>query len=163
MRQQLVSRSTCLVVCSLIFVSGCGSGGKPPPKLGELVPVTGTVTMDGQPLAKATVVFHPTEDSGFHGSQAVTDENGKYKLETDIGDGKMKEGALPGRYQVTVSRLVKPATGEVVTIDPKASVGPMTMGAVQSIPMRFSALAQTVLEADVKAGGAPIDFAIKKE
>src|SRR5262245_19465673 len=119
MRQQLVSRSTWLVVSSLIFVSGCGSGGKPPPKLGELVPLTGTVTMDGQPLAQATVRFHPTEESGFHGCQGTTDENGKYKLETDIGDGKMKEGALPGHYQVTVSRLVKPDTGEVVKFDPK--------------------------------------------
>ena len=41
--------------------------------------MTGVVTLDGEPLANATVLFHPT-DGGTRGGAGKTDENGAYEL-----------------------------------------------------------------------------------
>jgi hypothetical protein len=60
-----------LALAVVVCVSGCGKGPK-------LVPVSGTVTMDGQPLADAMVTFtytdHPRPAAGR------TDANGAFKL-----------------------------------------------------------------------------------
>lgn len=74
-----------LVVCGF----GCG-GAKP-------IPVHGTVTVDGKPLADAGVSFIPVGGKGrpaFGG----TDAAGKYRMTTESpGDG-----AFPGEYTVTI-------------------------------------------------------------
>ena len=53
--------------------SGCSSKGDRP----ELAPVAGTVTLDGKPLARATVVFHPEIGKV---SRAKTNDDGHYQL-----------------------------------------------------------------------------------
>jgi hypothetical protein len=60
--------------------------------------VEGTVTLDGKPLAKAKVSFHPTDEKGLVLS-AMTDEDGKYRLSV----GK-KDNAVPGTFRVTVEK-----------------------------------------------------------
>jgi hypothetical protein len=92
------------------------------PQLGE---VQGTVTLDGRPLARATVIFEPK--AGGHASRAVTDASGRYQL-VYLRDAT---GALVG------SHLVKVFTAS--EDDPK-----------ERIPARYNK--QSALTADVTTG-----------
>ena len=80
-----------LFLSSVVWSVGCGHGDRPP--LGD---VQGTVTLDGQPLARAKVTFRPV--AGGRTSYAFTDENGHYRLNflRDI------KGAIPGSHKVQI-------------------------------------------------------------
>ncbi len=79
------------IMCSLIFViAGCSSG----PDLGE---VTGTVRVNGQPLAYALVVFQPVDPPGAYGS-AYTDQQGQYRLLFS----RDRDGAPVGVHRVCI-------------------------------------------------------------
>ncbi len=60
-----------LVLTVTILVPACRHG----PDLGL---VQGTITLDGRPLAGATVIFEPK--TGGHASRATTDNSGHYQL-----------------------------------------------------------------------------------
>jgi hypothetical protein len=67
------------------------------------VPVSGRVTLDGQPLANATVTFTPAEASGARllpQSSGKTDEQGRFSLKVDTGQ---RSGAIVGLHRVRVS------------------------------------------------------------
>jgi hypothetical protein len=111
----------------LIFVSvtvamlalACRQRG---PELGD---VRGTVTLDGRPLARATVIFEPT--NGGHASKAVTDAVGRYQL-VYLRD---TTGAIVGSHVVKVSTASED--------NPK-----------ERVPARYNK--QSTLAADVKSG-----------
>ena len=81
---------------------GC-SGGKSGP---ATVPATGTVTLGGNPVEGASVVFYPdgADDSRLT-CQAVTDSAGHYEMRTHVGGGKFKSGIVPGKYTVAITKL----------------------------------------------------------
>jgi hypothetical protein len=77
-----------------LLAAGCG-GRKDRPPLGR---VSGKVTYNGEPLAKASVVFLPDQE-GIRSAMGETDEQGRYTLWTyDPGDG-----APVGKHKVTVT------------------------------------------------------------
>lgn len=86
--------------CSLV---GAGLVGCSKSRLEGLVPAEGVVTLNGEPVSGATVMFapkklDPTRSKGS--AQAVTDADGKFKMTTlDPGDG-----VFPGEYYVTVTK-----------------------------------------------------------
>ena len=86
--------------CSLV---GAGLVGCSKARIKGLVPVEGVVTLNGEPVSGATVMFapkkhDPTRPKGS--AQAVTDASGKFKMSTlDPGDG-----VFPGDYYVTVTK-----------------------------------------------------------
>ncbi|MDG1873855.1 MAG: carboxypeptidase-like regulatory domain-containing protein [Mariniblastus sp.] len=65
------------------------------------VPVSGTVTMDGKPIAGVAITFYPeaTESTSIVGpfSEAVTDSEGKFELKTRYGD----PGAVVGQHRIS--------------------------------------------------------------
>ncbi len=124
-----------LSVVSLLFVAGCSSDIKPPPKLPDTVKVTGTVTLDGKPAEGVSVRFAPRTDKGYHGAMGRTDASGNYELSTDIGNEKSRSGVIPGDYIIFLSRLVKP-DGSLVPADSKEP--PMMSGARDTIPLKYS-------------------------
>ncbi len=68
----------------------------------QVVPVSGTVTLDGQPLSGAHVSFQPRTDNQDRvgpGSYAVTDETGRYELRLATDD---RRGAIVGDHRVRV-------------------------------------------------------------
>jgi len=109
----------------LLFFSGCGGRG---PKLGQ---VQGTVTLDGQPLKHAAVIFEPK--AGGRASMAITDASGHYEL-IYLRDIK---GALLGSHKAKISTASED--------DPK-----------QRIPARYNR--QTTLTAEVTPGANQHNF-----
>lgn len=82
-----------LAVClALLLVSGCGGGSEV-----DLAAVTGTVTLDGKPLANAQVEFQPKAEGSP--SAAVTDAAGKYTLLYTSSQA----GALVGDHVVVIT------------------------------------------------------------
>jgi hypothetical protein len=82
--------------------AGCG-GGNP----FDTVPVTGTVTLDGQPVDGALVLFQPSGD--HKAASGTTDSSGKFTLTT----GNAGDGAMPGQYKVTVSKTKTEASADL--------------------------------------------------
>ena len=92
MNNCIMVRLCFLLLFSLPFVIGCGKGSH--------APVSGIVTVNGTPTANVRVVFAPmaTKDSTDSGppSVGVTDETGRYELETRDGSS----GAVVGTHKV---------------------------------------------------------------
>jgi hypothetical protein len=108
-----------LVAILVFLVAGCGRGDRP-----ELAPVEGAITLDGDPLAGATVVFTPVQGKK---SRAITDEKGHYEL-IYLRDIK---GAIPGEHTVTINTATEHQPEEL-------------------LPARYNR--QTELRAEVEAG-----------
>jgi len=87
------------LLCAGPLLAGCGGpSGAPTAVRALVVPVSGKVlSADGKPVANAWVVFNPKEIPG-HEANAPTNPDGSFRLSTF---GK-EDGAIPGRYVVTV-------------------------------------------------------------
>ncbi len=93
-------RARLILIGVLAALAGCSGGPK-------IVPVSGTVTLDGKPLANALVAFNPAAPAGKieaagPGSMGVTDEQGRYALKIIGTDGKTV-GAVVGEHRVRIS------------------------------------------------------------
>lgn len=75
-----------------VLCVGCGKGGP------SLVPVTGSVMVDGKPAEGATLIFFPKDASLTLIPSAQADASGKFSI---ITDGK--NGIPTGAYDVTVT------------------------------------------------------------
>lgn len=84
-----------LVACGLFIVAAVGCGG-PPADLPDIGAVSGVVTLDGQPLENARVMFTPDHSRP---SGAMTDANGRYEL---VFNEKIK-GAAVGKHKVRIT------------------------------------------------------------
>jgi len=81
-------RATLLIGGLVLVLAGCG---------GSAVPLTGTVTRDGQPLQGGVIAFEPEAGSGTTGAGANTAiKDGKFALPRD-------KALPPGKYVVRVS------------------------------------------------------------
>ncbi|HJZ58381.1 MAG TPA: DUF4198 domain-containing protein [Gemmataceae bacterium] len=81
----------------LVAALGCGGGPY------KVAPVSGTVTLDGKPLANAWVTFMPvgTKDNPDPGPTAAgkTDAQGKFTLAIEPG----RPGAVVGKHKVAIN------------------------------------------------------------
>lgn len=146
-----------LLVGALIL--GCheaGSTDETPPDYLNVVPVTGTVTLNGKPLATAVVTFLPPKWSASHGE---TDEKGAFELQT-----AGKPGILPGRYKVAISYLVS-ADGEPQGLGPRSAIAPPPGMATarEKLPPDISDFGRTTLTRTVPAEGGTFHFDIKAD
>lgn len=122
----MVSRFFPIVVC-LFVLAGCGSQTDRP----EIGLVSGVVTLDGEPLPEAGVLFSMP---GFRASRGLTDGSGQYEL-TYLRDIK---GAVVGEHTVTINRYA----GEGQRAKP--------------LPARYNT--ETTLIFDVQSGSNVADF-----
>ena len=127
-----------LLAASSVMASGCQSRAPGTP---DLAPVTGTVTIDGQPADKASVSFEGPDNKVSFGN---TDTTGRYELNY-IHQSK---GAAIGANTVKITTRIEAPPGA---------------GYVDPIPAKYNA--RTTLKADVKAGPNMINFELttKKE
>ncbi|MFM8827000.1 MAG: carboxypeptidase-like regulatory domain-containing protein [Actinomycetota bacterium] len=109
---------------------GCGSPARPP--LGE---VSGTVTLDGQPLQRALVTFVPIAGPG-RTSHAYTDSDGRYSL----AYLRNIPGADVGQHVVRITTVSEEFRGR------------------ERLPARYHA--QSTLIATVESGTNTHDFSL---
>ncbi|MCI0681531.1 MAG: hypothetical protein L0Y71_05465 [Gemmataceae bacterium] len=128
-----------LLASALGFFVLCGCGG---PALPPMVPVEGSVTVDGAPVTSGQVSFVPVSaepDKPVPPSNGQIDASGSYRIFTGG-----KAGAPAGKYKVTVTPSMVPMQG--ATSMPKTPFNE-----------RFRDLNKTTLQIEVaadKAAGA---------
>jgi hypothetical protein len=162
MRTRDFLRQDPLRLLTILLAVGAASPGCSPkaepyaPGQEELVPVSGRVTVDGEPLAGAVVAFLQTDERGTT-SGADTDEDGRYELSF-----RGQPGTAPATYKVAVSYKVG-KNGE--PLDRAARFSPSLENgrhlAKEQIPREFSDLGRTVLKVTVPPGGGTFDFPLK--
>lgn len=98
----MATRSRSILFCAMIVALCLGLSG-----CGRLVTVEGQVLCDGKPLEEAGVVFIPQDfterRAGTRTAFGTTDADGKFRLTTVD-----RQGVVPGKYKVTVSKKVPP-------------------------------------------------------
>lgn len=92
---------------SLSLTVGCSSNLPATP---ETVPVTGSVSFQGKPLPGASVIFMNTDATSPQTGtlNSITDDSGKFELNSYFGARTVKNGAVPGTYKVTILKMVPP-------------------------------------------------------
>lgn len=141
------SGATQIVFLLLAMVlAGCSRGG-------DAVAVSGTVTLDGQPLDKAAVMFSGPE--GKSPVTAMTDAAGRFYLE-----------AAPGPSQVAVAKNAAGGS-EAVTASAEDALMPATGApavAPQSpVPEKYSKMQTSGLQVDVQSGMAPVEIKLASD
>jgi hypothetical protein len=137
MRSPLVSVFL-LFSAVVLFLSGCGGAGD------LKVKVTGSVTKDGKPIEGAVVSFMSENDKSNDSKGANTDSQGKFQVLVK-----------PGKYAVTVSKIVD-AKGNV----PKSSDVPAEDFAQLEAQGK---LKQVIPESYLSASTSPFKADIPKE
>jgi hypothetical protein len=146
-----IMRFSCVLGCGLLFLLGCQKATK-----SALVPVSGTVRLDGKPLARATVTFIPDGATKGFGSEAVTNEAGEFRLKSR----RTGDGAVAGTYKVTISKRLMPDGSEPVFDDKTTAI---TSPAKETLPPTYSTREKTTLTATVPEGGtSTLEFVLKK-
>ena len=129
----------------LIPLSGCG--GDP---LGRQ-PITGSVSLDGAPVEKGTINFHPA-DSSTATSTGGPIAAGKFSLER-------QKGLAAGKYRVTVN-APKPGTGGQVVEG--AMPGDTVAPPVELIPPDWNTSSTQTVEVQ-SSGKNEFNFDIKSK
>ena len=96
--------SALAILCLLVF-GGVWLMGEPTNPYGA-VPIVGTLTLDGKPVAGANVILHPRDGGRVAGG--ITDKQGNFTVITCTSP--MANGAIPGEYDVTFSKIEMPVT-----------------------------------------------------
>jgi hypothetical protein len=139
-----------LIVSAAVVAGGCGPG-RP-----TTVPIRGSVTLDGKPVAQATVLFVPI--AGGVPARGATGVDGGFTL-TTFAEG---DGALAGKHRVSVSKMR--VTGVEATED---GMLPATVsGEVRTIwvtPQKYADATTSGLEVDVTRGMAPVALTLKSK
>ncbi|MCC9605110.1 carboxypeptidase-like regulatory domain-containing protein [Blastopirellula sp. JC732] len=128
--------------------------------------VEGLVTLDGVPIADATVTFQPLEPGQGCAGVGVSDSSGVYRLTTlsNIDGLKPKHGAgvLPGAYQVAVEK-VELAPEVQAKIDAGESVAYSEAALKRIFPKRFADPEKSGLVVDVVPGNNDIPLVISSK
>lgn len=146
------------IVMLLVAAVGCGDSGM------TLVPLTGTLTLDGEPLPFKSVTLLPIDGTPGHGAGGYSDGQGNYTLRA-IVPGAVKDypGCPPGRYQVVVTEPQVPisdadftnpvAQGVTDTDEPAPAIALMEMSPKRhvkgAIPAMYTSNRTSPLALDV--------------
>ena len=86
------TRGVHLVALLGVILIGCGGRGT--------TPVRGVITLEGTPVAGATVLFMPEGQDSSRPASGFTSSDGTFRLTTSKPD----DGALPGKYRVLIQK-----------------------------------------------------------
>ena len=143
-----------LCLFSVLASSGCSEGVQGRPKV---VPVTGAVAYNGNPIEGATVAFFV--EGSPRTAMGTTDAKGEFKLSTFA----INDGCVAGAATITVTKTPPQAaisTGpEANSLDPSSLAKMSAVRASQKstekplIPAKYSQVLQTPLKETVKPAG----------
>jgi hypothetical protein len=132
----------CAFCCGLLMIAGCEERG--------YAPVSGVVTLDGEPYTRAVVSFQPIGSKENphpgRGSSAYTDERGRFVLE---GDDEIL-GAVVGKHRVRIMTRGNDVVGQS-SKGGTPDDAPTGRTTVDPIPPEWNALSEK--EFDVPPGG----------
>ncbi|MDR1962732.1 MAG: carboxypeptidase-like regulatory domain-containing protein [Planctomycetaceae bacterium] len=77
--------------------------------------VEGVVTYNGSPVPDATICFSPIEKGQGAPAYGITDQQGKYKIQTFLGTPN--RGTTPGEYIVLVTKVETYGTGKKAKLE----------------------------------------------
>jgi hypothetical protein len=148
----MLRRLAPVLAAAVFAAAGCGGS--------NIVPVSGTVTLNGKPYKNAIVSFQPLgskdNDNPGRGSSGRTDDQGRFTL---IYDGK-ENGALVGKHRVRIFTDIGAAAGDA-PLDDKTESNPKVRvkWTGEPIPPEWNEL--STKEFEVPSGGTDkADFAI---
>lgn len=144
-----------------LLALGCSDDG-----LGKRYYVGGTVKYNGQPVEKGEINFVPANPEGRAASGVI--EKGSYVLST-LGD---QDGALPGKYEVTITskdvdlteakaKIEKMSGGKMAGANialPQEMVAKAQKSAKNNIPAKYSTPSTSGLTFEVKEQSNTADF-----
>ena len=133
-----------LACCGLLSFCGCFGGGS------DVAEVTGTITVDGQPIEHAVVSFTPVQG---HASVGMTDAKGNYTLFYL----RNVDGAEIGEHKVTVkTRIIGDGSyGDEGSVQ--------STGREELLPKKYWDRNQTELRATVERGSNTFNFDLETE
>jgi hypothetical protein len=117
------------------FMAGCGG----PESL------SGTVTLDGEPLPEAAVAFFP-QGSNAESVVGMTDKDGRFVITPAAG-----RTITYGKYKVIVTKRAEPTPAQI-----EAFIAPDEL-----IPAKYSDLSKTELEVEVSSS-ANVDLRLTR-
>ena len=122
---------------------------------GPAATVSGTVTLDNEPIAQAEVVY--VADEGEAGpTSAQTDDAGSYRLH-----GHTAAGLPTGRYKVTVRKMVSSKDGSVP--QGEQLLHARASGLLRNaLPKLYEDRGKTPLHVEIRSGANRIDLRLKK-
>jgi hypothetical protein len=152
MKNTIVSLFSLVLIAGL-FVVGCG-----PEQPENDAFVTGTVTLDGEPVEDVSLIFQKADFS--YTAFGTTDEEGVYHLRDATADG-----CQPGEYIVTIEKTETEVEGEYLPEDhpdygkpgtePKETI-------IHLLPEKYSDPTTSGLKRTVEPGENTIDFPLEK-
>jgi len=149
-----VWRGTRAVAARLVAAVAClvaAGGCKPATNRPATAPVSGVVTLQGSPVAGATVSFQAVD--GSRSSVAITDVSGRYELTTFVrGDG-----AVPGDYHVAITKITQEAVGTPAGEKYEPPTGPIPEPK-NELPPKYANADKSGLAATVTTGKNTADF-----
>ncbi len=136
-------------LCCVLLCLGC-SGGSDKSKANrpQTAIAKGVVTYNGKPLDDALIVFVPEANDGTAAS-AVTDSSGGFSMMAFPPES----GAVPGKYKVTVSKMIDPPVAQFDESSHDAPP-PKTSKPKSLIPIKYSQPHTSNLTAEVPVEGA---------
>ncbi|WP_237722821.1 carboxypeptidase-like regulatory domain-containing protein [Singulisphaera acidiphila] len=153
-----MSRRQTLWTVVLAVVSGCAGSDVEEtadgPDFSNLVPVSGVVTLNGEPLAGAVVTFLPPQWSPGVGE---TNAKGEYSVSSSG-----RPGISPGEYKVAISLLLS-AEGEPQGLGPRSSLAqpPGMLTSKEMLPREYADLGTSKLTAKISPKGGHFAFDVK--
>ena len=148
--RQFLPARICLFAAVVLagVLSGCGEAETAPE---VLIPLTGSVTVDGQPAGGVSLSFVPQEGTSGAGGFATTDDQGQFTVKHRSGDA----GIEPGTYKVTMSRMLTPDGNPV-----PAGESAMDHNATESLPAQYTSADTSPVQTEVTEGMEPVAYEV---
>ncbi len=128
------SLSELAVLFAVSWAAGCGGGDKI-----ERMPLSGTVTIDGQPVVYGTLDFVPDTGKSHSGPQgSAVIENGKYTTE------KGGAGVVKGPHLVHITALAEAPNREPIVDETQAANVKPPETLLLNYPMEIDIQSETV-------------------
>lgn len=126
----------------------------------SMLPVEGTITLDGEPLEGAAISFVPVE--GGRPCTGQTDAEGHFTLASYVAG----DGVPPGEYKVTVIKLDARRQAEAAPVEEGTEESEQVMGSIEQsakflTPMKYASPATTDLKIEVTDGMEPVQIDLK--
>lgn len=107
---------------AVAWLAGCSYEDEWTKSLPATVEATGYLTLDGEPVDGASIVFAPA-DGKTHAAKALSDSSGYFSLDAFPS----KEGAVPGDYKILVTKTVETKGGTPPPNSPAAKLSETAM------------------------------------